>query len=193
MVFTVLMVVFTIIAYVRLIRLLLQEEDSGVRPNIASWFTWLAVDVSLLAASMYAGAVREGIIFGIFAFGSFSVISLLFQKGEIKLSVLDQASLVVSFTALVAWIATNDPKIAVYLNVVVLTVASIPTLIQTIFQPELEDNRVWGYFFLGGLTNLLAVESWDMLHVFPAFTVLATQFVFFGFSSIGRLNKGLSW
>lgn len=181
------------IAYGRLLRLLLESERSGIKPNIASWIPWLAVDISIFTASAYAGAMREAIIFGLYSLGCFVVISFLFNKGEIKLSVVDKVSLVVSLTAFIAWIATEDPEVAVYFNVAVAVFASIPTLVQAMRRPELEDGRVWFYFSFGGLANLLAVEVPDMLHMLPAFMVFVLQSAFFGFSTFGRLEKGLSF
>ena len=116
----IMMVFFTVLAYVRLTKLVLNSKESGVKPNIASWLPWLAVDASIFLASIALGEVIASIIFGIFTIGTLVVFSLIVKNGEIKLSWIDKTSLALSFIAIVMWKMTSEPELALYLNVCTL-------------------------------------------------------------------------
>ena len=169
------MVIFTILAYVRLTKLVYNSKDSGVKPNIASWLPWLVVDASIFLVSIALGEVTQSIIFGIFTIGTIVVLSLIVKNGEIKLKTVDKVSLALSIIAIVMWRMTNEPELALYLNVLVLVMASIPTLSQALIDPRLEDGQVWLYFSIGGGANIFSIEEWTMAAALPAMLVFIIQ------------------
>lgn len=171
----ILMVLFTVLAYVRLASLVYKSSVSGVKPNIASWLPWLVVDGSVCFASIALGAITASILFGIFTLGAAVIIALVVKNGEIKLSTMDKVSLVLSAIAFVAWKLTSEPRMALYLNVFIAVMATIPTLRQALIDPRLEDGRVWLLFMAGGGASLFAIERWTMVDAFPAVVVFVLQ------------------
>ncbi len=175
----VVMVVFTILAYMRQTNLVYNSKISGVKPNIASWLPWLVVDASIFFASIALGEVKASIIFGIFTIGTLVTLSLIVRNGEIKLSKMDKISLTLSLIAIVMWKMTSQPEVALYLNIFIAVMASIPTLRQALIDPKLEDGRVWFYFSVGGGANLLTIEEWTMTAALPAVLVFLIQLALF--------------
>ncbi len=165
----------TIMAYVRLAKIL-NKPSTTIRPNLASWLPWLAVDASVFAASIAQHVVTTMVVFGVFTLGTITVLIIVIRKkAMMKFGLVDGASLVVSGLALVAWWLTGDAKLALYINVVVVVVATIPSIINAWDKPETQDLRVWSYFLAGGFINLFAVVEWDMKNGLVPVSVVVVQ------------------
>lgn len=168
----------TICAYSRLARLVTQPTE--VKPNLASWLLFLVIDGSIFYASLVAGVRTSMIVFGVFTLGCLLIVILTVRKSRVEFTLLEKVCLVLSASAFVGWKMTSSPELAVYLNVLVAVIATIPTIIQAWMTPEREDLGVWLYFSFGGVLNLFAVEKWDALNALPAVMVLLLQVVLAG-------------
>jgi len=146
-----------------------------VKPNGVSWLMWAVPPMIGFAVAVSSGAGLAGVpvFMAVFCPLLIFVASFAVKGSHWKLGKLDYGCGVLSALALVFWVATSDPDVAVLFAILSDALASVPTLIKAWQYPETESP--WPYLTgaFGGLTSFLALTAWTFsLYAFPAYLVV---------------------
>ncbi len=165
-----------------------------VHPNQASWIVWAVVDWSVFFSSIAAGVYQTAWVFLAFAVGSTFIAILSLRYGDSYWSKLDVFCLITSAVAFVMWKTTNTPETAIFLNIFVAIVGSIPTFTKSWSEPESEDKLTWAIFLVGGVLNVMAIKTFDWKDAAPPIAVALVQMAIVVLVSVRpRWNRAVGW
>ena len=162
------------------------------KPNRVSWFMWAIAPFIATAAEVSSGVTWAALPVFMAGFSPFLIFTASFatKKAYWKLSSFDYACGVLSVLALILWLLTKEPNVAIVFAIASDGLASIPTLTKAWAAPKTES--IWPYVtgVFGALTSLAAVAAWTFSgYAFPAYlvvtnllTVIAIYHVRLGFS-----------
>ena len=127
-------------------------------PNPATWWIWSVVGWAAFASYYAAGEHETFWLMLTYAVGP-SIIGLLsFKYGKIDaLEKFDIACLVISFISVILWQLTDNPLLALTINLGIDITGALPTLRKTYFEPESEDALSWGVFWTGNTLNFAVI------------------------------------
>jgi hypothetical protein len=77
------------------------------------------------------------------------------------LSKLDIGCLGIAAIAIILWVTTNDPALAVYASLVASTVAYIPIVKKSFLHPDTENTLSWTLYAIAVLLNVCALTTLD--------------------------------
>ncbi len=162
--------IFSIIALIPYIVGILQKR---VKPNRASWIIWNVTNLILLASYFSVGARPTIFLPIIYLINTLTVLILSYHYGFSSWSRLDYISLTISGISLVIWILTENPLLALLMNLVMDAVAYLPTIKKSYLEPLSESNTAWLLFFLGSFFNLFAINSMSFgIMIYPIFNIV---------------------
>ncbi len=138
----------------------------NTQPNRMTFFMWAASAFIGFAASLAAGggwALLPVFMAGFFPFLIF-VASFVNPKAYWKLGVLDYACGILSVLALVLWVMTKEPVVAVVFAILADALASFPTLLKAWRHPETETGT--GYFaaFINASIGFAVLTTYTFSH-----------------------------
>lgn len=147
----------------------------NVKPNRVSWLMWSIAPLIATFAALSSGVALSVIPVFMAGFGPLLVfiISLFKKEAYWKLQRFDYYCGSLSALALILWVITKEPIIAIVFSLASDLLASIPTLLKSYKNPETESSSA----FLGGLlsaaTSFFAIEKWNFPSLaFPIYLVL---------------------
>ncbi len=138
-------------------------------PNPATWWIWSVVGWAAFASYFAAGERETFWLMLSYAVGP-SVIGLLaFKYGKVEaLKRFDIACLVISFMSLILWQLTNNPILALSINLLIDLTGALPTLRKTYFEPHTEDALSWSVFWIGNTLNFVTIlffGQWNLASI----------------------------
>lgn len=144
----------------------IKETIKGnIKPNRVSWLLWSIAPfiATFVAIRTGTGWVALPIfISGLTPFLGF-LASFVNKKAYWKLTTFDYLCGLFSLIALILWIITKNPFIAILFCLISDAFATIPTLKKTFQYPETEH----GYTYIGGLisamTGFTAIVTWNFV------------------------------
>ena len=162
---------FLVAAYVYVRSML----KGSVKPNRVSWLLWAIASMISFAAEVSNGAGLAAVPVFMSGFCPLLIFTASFvvKGAHWKLIKLDYACGLLSALALVSWVVTSDPDVAILFAILSDALASVPTLVKGWQHPESES--VWTYLVgsFGGLTSFLAITAWTFSqYAFPAYLVI---------------------
>ena len=161
--------VFTILAYVPYIRLVI--ADGTVKPNRASWFVWWVIDVAMAWVLYSAGVWSAFLMFAIFALGTTIILILSLKKGEGQFTRSDLSYISLAVIGIILWRTSSNENISVAANMFAATMGTIPTIKKSFHDPESEDQLTWTLFWIASLFNTLAITTWSFASAAPTLVV----------------------
>jgi hypothetical protein len=131
------------------------------KPNRVSWLLWAAVPMIATIAGLASGVTWA--ILPVFMAGFIPLLVFIFsfvnKNAYWKLGPLDYSCGAISVLALILWVLTKQPGIAILFAIIADALASIPTIVKAWKNPETES----GGPFLGGMisqiTGLIAAQT----------------------------------
>jgi len=147
----------------------------GAKPNRVSWLMW---SVAPLIAT--AAAVSDGVgwaVLPVFMSG-FSpllifIASFLVKKAHWKLTKFDYVCGSLSVLAIILWIITSNPNVAILFAIASDGLAAVPTLIKAWHHPETESFWPYAMGLFGGLASFAAATMWTFSeYAFPIYLVI---------------------
>lgn len=129
------------------------------KPNRASWIIWNITNTILLVSYFSVGARETVILPFVYFINGMIVLPLSFRYGVSSWSKLDYATLAVASISLVVWIITNNPLVALLMNLTMDASGYIPTINKSYIDPASESMNAWFFIFLGACFNLIAINS----------------------------------
>lgn len=162
---------FLVAAYVYVRSML----KGSVKPNRASWLLWAIASMISFAAAVSNGAGLAAVPVFMSGFCPLLIFAASFvvKGAHWKLVKLDYACGLLSALALVSWVVTSDPDVAILFAILSDTLASVPTLVKGWQHPESESAWTYLVGIFGGLTSFLAITAWTFSqYAFPAYLVI---------------------
>lgn len=153
-------------------------------PNPATWWIWSVVGWAAFASYFAAGEQETFWLMLSYAVGP-SIIGLLsFKYGKVdSLEKFDIGCLVVSFISLIIWRVTDNPVLALSINLGIDMTGALPTIRKTYFEPHTEDTLSWSVFWVGNTLNFVTIlfsGNWNLASIpYPLYLFcLATTMMF---------------
>jgi len=145
------------------------------QPNKATWLLW-----SFSASISFVSSVAEGLgIVSVLAFvaviNSLIVLipSFFLEKGYWKLEPVDYFMGLFSLLAIILWVATNDPFLALVFSIIADAFAYVPTYRKSWSNPESESLTSFCFGALAGLVVLLSLPVYSLeVILFPAYILI---------------------
>lgn len=150
---------FALLGFVAYIVDLLRLKDEG-RSTKATWIIWW-VNTLVLVVSYYFAGAGDTIYLPIgFLIGNTLIVvfALRFMKSEF--TVLDKLCFTGAIVSLLLWAATYSPLSTVVVNRIIGWIGAAPTIRKTFAHPGGENSLAWGFFFVGTVVSLFAIEDW---------------------------------
>ena len=147
---------------------------NNTKPNRVTWFMWSIAPLIATAAELSNGvglAVLPVFISGLSPLLIF-LASFFAKKAYWKLSNLDYFCGLLSGLALVLWLITKDPNVAIILAITSDAFAAIPTIKKAWKNPETESSWPFTIGMLSPLTAFLVANEWSFSELaFPIYLV----------------------
>ncbi len=146
----------------------------GTRPNMVSWSMWCIADLIGTAASLAAGVTWAALPTFVAGFGPLIVImaSVANKRARWKLERLDYLCGSLSVLALVLWVVTSIPSVAIAFAIATDAFASMPTIIKGLRHPETESSSAYFGGVVSALSAFTVITVWTFPeYAFPAYLV----------------------
>lgn len=148
-----------ILAVVQIIPYIRSILKGETKPSRASYGIWLCVELVLVASYFASGASTTKWMFIVIFLNSLVLFLLSLKYGMKGFHKIDLASIIFALVAIVAWVATENPALAVYLCAAASFFGYIPTERKSYVAPQTENTFSWGLYVLAALLNVCALTT----------------------------------
>jgi len=133
------------------------------KPHIYTWFIWTVLTTITCIAQL-----REGAAAGAWTTATTAVMALVifvmsFRKGTHDITRSDALCLAGAIVALLVWVVTRQPLIAVIVATVVDVLAFIPTVRKSLHRPEQETFTTYLLAVIRNGLALFAMNSYNIV------------------------------
>ena len=131
------------------------------KPNRVTWLLWGVIPIIATVASLCDGVRWAALPVFMAGFGPLVVFAFSFVNSNAywKLGRLDYVCGLFSLGAIILWVLTKSPAIAIVLSIIADTLAAIPTLVKSWREPETEKI---GPFVAGFASQLTAIAAFRL-------------------------------
>ena len=131
------------------------------KPNRVTWLLWGVIPIIATVASLSDGVRWAALPVFMAGFGPLVVFAFSFVNSNAywKLGRLDYVCGLFSLGAIILWVLTKSPAIAIVLSIIADTLAAIPTLVKSWREPETEKI---GPFVAGFASQLTAIAAFRL-------------------------------
>ncbi len=150
-----------VIPYVLAIR---RGETKPSRPTYA---IWSVVNIVTVASYIAAGATVTAWTGLAFVCTALIVFGFSIKHGIGGTSWTDRICLILAALAIILWVTTGDPAIALYTSILATMLGYIPTLVKLHKHPGTENLTSWALGVTAIALNVLIIPEWS-LHIFLA-------------------------
>jgi len=150
------------------------------KPNRISWLLWTIAPLIATAAALVDGVRWAVLPVFISGFGPLLVLfaSFVNNKSYWKLEKFDYICGLFSVLALVLWVITKEPAVAIIFAIASDGFAAIPTLIKLWKHPDTETADAYMAGLFSSLTSFAAIGVWGFASVaFPTYLVIMNSFL----------------
>ena len=114
----------------------------------------------------------------IYALGPLVIAILALKYGVLGFNRFDICCLLSAIIALILWIVTEDPLLALGLNMGVEFLGTLPTLRKVYYYPKSENLTAWILFLLGNALNLAGLPIWSFVVLsYPSYLFIMSSVV----------------
>ncbi len=134
-------------------------------PERASWLIWTLSSVLVLLSYWQVGARTTIWLPLAYVLGSAFITILAYTHGREGWGALEQLALIVAIISSIRWIYSDQPVVALALNMAIGFIGYFPGIIRMFKNPsKTEDLELegWTLFFLGSIFNLVDVSQWTL-------------------------------
>jgi len=134
----------------------------GTTPSKASWIVWAFVGVIIALSYKFSGGgdCLPAVI--VYAVGPPVVLFFIFQNSTWKLEPNEWGALAVSMIAIVLWWHYKSAVVGLYIEILADLLGAYGTARHAKKSPEEEDVPTWTLSAAGAITNLLAIDAWQL-------------------------------
>lgn len=152
------------------------------KPNKVTWLMWSVAPLIATVATLSKGA--GWIALPVFMSGFTPLLvfiaSFINPKAYWELKTFDYLCGFFSILALVLWLITKEPNIAIVFAIISDGFAAIPTLAKCWKSPETESSIAYSTGLICSLTGFFAVSAWKFSEVaFPIYLVSVSSLLLF--------------
>jgi uncharacterized membrane protein HdeD (DUF308 family) len=152
------------------------------KPNRITWLMWTIAPFVATAASVSNGVGWAVIPVFMSGFSPLLVFTASFfsKKAYWKLSTFDYICGILSGLAVVLWLLTSNPNLAIIFAIISDALAAVPTLTKAWHNPETES--AWPFIIgtFSPLTSFLAATTWAFSELaFPIYLIAINAFILF--------------
>ena len=145
------------------------------KPNLVSWILWTIAPLIASAAAFSTGVRWAALPTFMVGFGPLLVvIAALIKRNAIwKLTWFDYLCGTLSLAALILWILTKNPNIAIIFSILSDGLAALPTLKKAWQFPETESGIIYIAALFNILTSFIALQGYSFSEIaFPIYNTL---------------------
>lgn len=174
--FGILGTIFTVIAY---IPYGVYTFKSTIQPSPITWFVISFIGFVTVLSYKEVGAFETlGLAIVNFLGPIIIFILTLVHPNKKAWRNKDFKFLVFSFFAILIWLLTKSPVLALFFNLFADFLGFLPTIKKSWHKPYSEDLLSWSLFVIGGLFNFLAIKDFNFaIIVYPLYIVGAEGLV----------------
>lgn len=163
-------IVAAIVAMTALVPYVRSILAGRTRPSRASWFIWTVVGLALAMSYRASGATATFWVAVAYFFIPLIVFLLSIRYGDRGASRLDWFCLAGALFGLLMWWWLRSAPVALYINIAVDCLGSLPTVRKAFLDPASEDRLAWVIAFLANAINLLAIDRWEpSISLYPVY------------------------
>ncbi len=141
-----------------------------IRPHVFTWLGWGIIATIVGAAQFVSGAGATVWVTASVALMCFTVASLALRQGNAYIHPSDWIFFIGSVCAILSWLLTHEPLVAVVIVMIADTLAFVPMIRKAYKKPD-EDSAL--AFFFSTLRNvfaLIALQSFVPVNwIYPSF------------------------
>lgn len=139
-----------------------QVWRSKTRPTLSSWIAWLIMD-TVVYLSMKAGGENASQLLAYIG-GIIGVLAIsAYKRAAMGWGWFDTVCIVVTSIAVVGWVQSGDPTVAIIFSMVAAVVSSLPVLKNALKLPENEVFLGWLLITIGGVLGIATVTNWTII------------------------------
>ena len=152
-------IVAGIIAFLNVIPYVVSIFQKKTKPSRSAYAIWLVIDVVTAASYIASGATTT--IWTFLGFGLTTVIifGLSLKYGMGGLHKLDILCMSIALLAILAWVTTKDPTLALYASLSAKLIGYIPIIKKSYLYPQTENTLAWNMTAAASLLNIVALTS----------------------------------
>jgi len=150
------------------------------KPNKVTWLMWSIAPIIATFAAISGGVGWAVLPVFMAGFGPLLVfiVSFVNKKSYWKLEKFDYACGFLSVLALILWVVTKQPDIAILFSIASDGAAAIPTLIKAWKQPQTESVGAYATGIFSVLTSFAAIKIWNFSSLaFPIYLIIVNSLV----------------
>lgn len=132
-------------------------------PNLVTWFTWTLLNGITAAAAWSAGARQTAIFMTAASIATFAIVLSGLRYGLKQYTKFDISCQAAALVGLVLWKLTNDPSIAVAINVVTDFVGLLPTIRHAWKAPHAETWQTFVIAMVAGALTLMSIQDYTFI------------------------------
>lgn len=150
--------IVSLVAFIPYFRSILKGKT---RPSSPSWWTWTILAFVIVLSSWAGGAPWQVLLLPAWLCISHLAVSILSIKfGDNKLDLRNKICVGSAIFAILLWILTGNPLLALGLSILSDLFASIPNFRHVYLNPEQEDRIAWTIGWLSAVLEVLAIKNW---------------------------------
>lgn len=152
------------------------------KPNRITWMMWAIAPLIAAGAAISSGVTWAVIPVFMSGFSPLMIfiVSLLKKEAYWKISKFDIGCGVMSAFALILWLVTKQPTIAIIFSIASDFLAGVPTIIKSWKHPETETNISYIGGVLAASTSFFAISNWNFSSIaFPTYLILNSTIMLF--------------
>lgn len=156
-----------ILAVVQAIPYIIGILRGKTKPARASYAIWSVVQTISAMSYIASGATDTKWVPIVLTVSAIVIFVLSFKYGMGGLSKLDISCLGIAAVAIILWVTTNNPTLAVYASLVASTIAFIPIVKKSYLQPATENTLSWTLYATSVLFNIAALTTLEPVIALP--------------------------
>jgi hypothetical protein len=145
------------------------------KPNRVTWLLWGVIPIIATVASLSDGVRWAALPVFMAGLGPLLVFAFSFANRHAywKLGRLDYVCGIFSVGAIILWVLTKTPAVAIILSIIADALAAVPTLVKSWHQPETEKIGPFVAGFTSQLTAMAAFKLFTVSEIaFPLYLML---------------------
>lgn len=151
------------------------------RPNIVSWFFWGVTPMIAFAVQLHEGMGWRALPTLVLGLSPLAICALAVFKnrGNLTFSHIDKVSAFSTIAAILMWIITDNPLLALSFSIAGDMCSNIPTIIKSLRDPASEYPYPYFLSMLSMIVTLITIREWDVAqYAFTAY-ILAVNAMYF--------------
>jgi hypothetical protein len=129
------------------------------RPSRASYAIWSVIQTIELISYIAAGATTTKWALLVLTINAVIIFCLSLKYGMGGRNKFDIPCLVLAAVAIVLWVTTDNPALAVYMSTFAGFVGYLPTIKKSYLLPRTENTLSWGMYVVAATLNVAALTS----------------------------------